>query len=103
MVVYVDDMFMRADVPNGAQTVRGRWCHMFADTREELDAMAVKIGLRRSWIQYPDTAKEHYDVTMSRRAAAIKAGAVELPIRSPEWKALRVRKAAEYREKESSE
>ena len=96
MTVYVDDMNMRADVPNGARTVRGIWSHMFADTREELDAMADTIGLRRSWIQYPGTHREHYDVTKSRRAAALRAGAVELPIRSPEWMALRKRKRAEY-------
>ncbi len=86
MTVYVDDMMMRADVPNGARVVRGVWCHMFADTREELDEMAVRIGMRRSWIQKPGTPREHYDVTKTRREAAIKAGAVVLPIRSPEWR-----------------
>lgn len=85
MTVYVDDMMMRADVPNGNRVVRGIWCHMFADTREELDAMADRIGMRRSWIQKPGTPREHYDVTKSRREAAIKAGAVVLPIRSKEW------------------
>lgn len=76
MTVYVDDMFRLAAVPNGGRSVVGEWCHMQADTREELDAMADKIGLRRSWIQYPGTWKEHYDVTRPRRAAAIAAGAV---------------------------
>lgn len=79
MTVYVDDMFMKATVPNGGRTVTGEWCHMQADTREELDAMADKIGLRRSWIQYPyDDVKRHYDVTRPRRAAAVAAGAVEV-------------------------
>lgn len=42
--------------------------------------MADRIGLRRSWIQYPGTWKEHYDVTMTKRAAAIRAGAVEISL-----------------------
>lgn len=95
MTVYVDDMMMRADVPNGARVVRGVWCHMFADTREELDEMAVRIGMRRSWIQKPGTPREHYDVTKTRREAAIKAGAVVLPIRSPEWREFFLRKKAQ--------
>lgn len=79
MTVYVDDMFMKATVPNGARSVTGEWCHMQADTREELDAMADKIGLRRSWIQYPDDdVKRHYDVTRPKRAAAVAAGAIEV-------------------------
>lgn len=84
MTVYVDDMLAEAVVPNRGRMVRGRWCHMFADTREELDAMARRIGLKPTWIQYPGTPKEHYDVTEPRRAAAIAAGAKVLPI-GPEW------------------
>ena len=48
MAVYVDDMFTRADVPNGTAVVRGVWCHMFADTYEELERMARTIHLRPS-------------------------------------------------------
>jgi len=79
MTVYVDDMYLPADVPNGGRVVRGVWCHMQADTREELDAMADRIGLRRSWIQYPDTPwRRHYDLTKTKRALAVQAGAVEV-------------------------
>lgn len=78
MTVWVDDMHLRADVPNGARTVRGRWCHMMASTREELDAMADAIGLKRSWIQHEGTPIEHYDVTMTKRALAVQHGAVEI-------------------------
>jgi len=80
MTVYVDDMFLEATVPNGSRRVHARWCHMLADTREELDAMADAIGLRRSWIQYPGTWREHYDVTESRRSAAVALGAVEITV-----------------------
>ena len=51
---------------------------MTADTRAELDAMADRIGLRRSWIQHPGTWKEHYDLTRSKRCAAVAAGAIEV-------------------------
>lgn len=54
---------------------------MSADSRDELDAMADRIGMRRSWIQHPGTWKEHYDVTEPRRAAAVAAGAVEITAR----------------------
>ena len=53
-------------------------CHMLADSREELDAMADRIGVARRWIQYPGTPKEHYDVSLSARAKAVAAGAVEI-------------------------
>jgi hypothetical protein len=81
MAVYVDNFKMRADVPNNGGTVRGVWSHMTADTREELDAMADSIGMRRSWIQYPGTWKMHYDVTLTKRKLAIAAGAIEVDIR----------------------
>lgn len=74
----VDDAFIEATVPNGGRSVSSRWCHMLADTREELDAMALAIGLRPQWIQRPGTAFEHYDLTTSRRAAALRAGAIAI-------------------------
>ena len=78
MSVYVDNAFIQASVPNGGRTVTSKWCHMTADSREELDDMAELIGLRLRWIQHPDEWHEHYDVTVSRRAAAVKAGAIEV-------------------------
>jgi len=81
VTVYVDNFKMKADVPNGARTVRGVWCHMTADTREELDAMADTLGLKRAWVQYPGTWKEHYDLTLTKRRLAVKAGAQEVDAR----------------------
>ena len=94
MSVYVDSVNIRADVPNGARTVRGVWCHMTADTRAELDAMADRIGLRRSWIQHPGTWKEHYDLTQSKRRLAVAAGAVEVDARCHELEVLGPRRRA---------
>jgi Protein of unknown function (DUF4031) len=53
-------------------------CHMVADSREELDGMADRIGVARKWIQHPNTHREHYDVCKSKRAAAVAAGAIEV-------------------------
>lgn len=70
MAVYVDDM----------KAAYGRMvmCHMTADTREELDAMADRVGVNRRWIQHPGTHKEHYDIALCKRELAIRWGALEI-------------------------
>lgn len=70
MTVYVDDM----EAPFGKM----KMCHMIADTRAELDAMADRIGVARKWRQKSGTAGEHYDICMSKRRLAVGQGAVEL-------------------------
>ena len=70
MTVYVDDM--------KASYGRMKMCHMMADTTEELLAMADKIGVQRRWIQHRGTVHEHFDVCLSKRAAAVAAGAREI-------------------------
>ncbi|HET7128957.1 MAG TPA: DUF4031 domain-containing protein [Gaiellaceae bacterium] len=70
MTVYVDDPIW----PFGRMLM----CHMMADTREELDTMADRIGVQRKWIQHPGQWNEHYDIAKSKRALAIAAGAVEV-------------------------
>jgi hypothetical protein len=73
MTVYVDNM--RA--PFGRLVM----CHMIADTEEELLAMVDKIGIQRKWHQYPGTHRAHFDIALSKRALAVKAGAVEITLR----------------------
>jgi hypothetical protein len=52
---------------------------MLADTPGELHTMAARIGLKRQWYQSPDKASfPHYDLSLSRRAFALSAGAKEL-------------------------
>lgn len=70
MAVYVDDM--RAGLG------RMVMCHMVADTTDELLAMADRIGVQRKWLQHAGTPKEHFDIALSKRALAVKAGAVEV-------------------------
>ena len=70
MSVYVDDM----------RTNFGRMvmCHMVADTDAELHAMADRIGVARRWHQKAGTPHSHYDIALSKRALAVKAGALEI-------------------------
>lgn len=72
MTVYVDDMFRR---PMG-RLGRMKMSHMIADTGAELHIMADRIGVARRWFQ-----GDHYDISLSRRALAIEAGAVPVTMR----------------------
>lgn len=75
-MVYVDALiiFGGDDAPNCFCNKQS--CHMYADTLDELHAMALCIGLKRSWFQNSPTLK-HYDLTPSKRALAVSSGAVE--------------------------
>jgi hypothetical protein len=52
-------------------------CHLWADTEEELHAMADRIGVARRWHQRPPKASwSHYDISLGKKALAIARGAV---------------------------
>lgn len=75
MTVYVDDMkatFKPSHRPGRTYVMS----HMIADTDEELHAMAAAIGVARKWHQ-----GDHYDITQSKRALAIKLGAKAISLR----------------------
>lgn len=73
MAVYVDNF----DIP-----YRGmHMSHMIADTQQELYEMVDKIGVQRKWIQDYGTSKEHFDICKSKKAKAIKNGAIEVGFR----------------------
>lgn len=57
-----------------------RWCHLVADTHEELEAFARRIELKPEWIQKAGTRHEHYDLPPEARSRAIELGAVETTI-----------------------
>lgn len=79
MSVYVDRIRDYGDAVKGAAARWGsRWSHLIADTEDELHAFAARIGMKRAWAQYPGTVRSHYDLVPSRRALAIKAGAIEI-------------------------
>ena len=86
MSVYVDDM--------SAGFGRMKMCHMFADSTEELQLMADKIGILRKWIQHAGTIKEHFDICLSKRAKAIGMGAIEITYPEGVQSLMRQRKEA---------
>ncbi|MCU7371605.1 DUF4031 domain-containing protein [Paucibacter sp. O1-1] len=94
MTVYVDQLESWGWVLRG-RTVQS--CHLFTDTLEldELHAVAQAIGMRRSWFQDKPSAP-HYDLTASRRAAALALGVVEVDRRTAAtiWRQRRVYLAA---------
>jgi hypothetical protein len=51
-------------------------CHMLADSLDELHEMADRIGVQRKWFQAKNVP--HYDICKSKRALAVKYGAVEI-------------------------
>jgi len=53
-------------------------CHMIADTKQELLTMVDKIGVKRKWIQKENTIYEHFDICLSKKALAIRHGAIEI-------------------------
>lgn len=70
MAVYVDP----AEWPYRSMIM----CHMLADTDEELHAMADRLGINRKWFQKAGTSHRHYDICKSKRALAVKYGAIEI-------------------------
>lgn len=72
-MVYIDD----ARIPYGRMIM----CHMIADSRDELIAMARKIGVSTRWLQDNGSYKEHIDVCWSKRSEAVKNGATEVGVK----------------------
>lgn len=69
MTVFVDDVRHRF----GNMVM----CHMWADNLDELLQMADRIGVQRKWLQRPPKASwRHFDISLSKKALAIAAGAV---------------------------
>ncbi len=77
MTVYVDDMYKYEMGRFG----RLKMSHLIADTDEELHALVDKIGVARRWFQGPPRHDPHYDIALSKRALAVKHGAVEVTLR----------------------
>jgi hypothetical protein len=55
---------------------KGRvWCHLVADSLDELHSFAARLGLKKGWFQ-SESFYPHYDVTLTMRARAIRLGAL---------------------------
>jgi hypothetical protein len=68
MPVYVDN----ARHKFGRMTM----CHLIADSMAELLDMVDRIGVDRRWFQ--SGSHPHFDICASKRALAVKAGAIEV-------------------------
>jgi hypothetical protein len=80
MTVYVDNFRAPARVGR----ITARWSHLVTDNPDltELHEFAARIGLRHVWFQTGKHAhRPHYDVTDTKRTAAIAAGAIEIDVR----------------------
>lgn len=78
MSVYVDPLFKTRGA--GRRWPFKEACHMFADSLDELHAMAARIGLKRQWFQNKDRLP-HYDLTASKRGLAVYHGAIQVDCR----------------------
>jgi hypothetical protein len=99
VAVYVDALQVGFETDAQARRVGERhnhqWCHLWADSPDELHEMAQRIGMRRSWFQDKKGRSRlgidfpHYDLVPSRRARAVRLGAQEASLRK--WIAARLR------------
>ncbi|MEH1786919.1 MAG: DUF4031 domain-containing protein [Nostoc sp.] len=79
MSCYVDLIFKigSAGFSNPSAKKHGnQWCHLTADTIEELHQMAEGIGLKKTYFQ--NKSVPHYDLIPSKRRLALKHGAIEI-------------------------
>jgi hypothetical protein len=87
-MIYVDQAAIKAEVfnPRTGKVVVSSWFHLFSSrlNPRELHEFAQSIGLHPSYFQRGmhgdkrDPAHDHYDVTIGKRRAAIRAGATSV-------------------------
>ena len=77
MTVYVDETQDYTRIAKARRLRHTHWCHLTADTRDELHDFAKRLGLRRTWFQ-DHAIRWHYDITPPKRARALQLGAVEI-------------------------
>lgn len=71
MTVYVDELRWK----KGDRV----FCHMTADTTEELHLMASVLGLKKCWFHGVRRGHPHYDLTAWMRCLALDRGALFVP------------------------
>lgn len=93
MTIYVDgtEFYPKDMVKARAKKYGGNWCHLMADSEEELHTFAATLGLKRDWFQ--PKSMPHYDLTPKMRLLAIQLGAVETTTCEMVMKAMERRKA----------
>lgn len=82
-MVYVDELrsYSSTQIKPGARRWGRQWCHLWADTEEELHQFAARLGLKRSWFQNHHRRPEfwHYDLVPAKRTQALELGAAFKP------------------------
>ena len=73
MAIYVD----HARIPYRRMLMS----HLLADSSQELEDARRNLGLPDGCTQYPGTAKEHLDISESKRREALDMGALEISSR----------------------
>jgi hypothetical protein len=86
VTVWVDEIRDYGDSVKGAARRWGsKWSHLTCGGDcDELHAFAERLGLRRAYAQHMDREDHyyhHYDCTPSKRALALRLGAVFKPAR----------------------
>lgn len=69
------------------------WCHLLADSIDELHEFAGRLGLRRTWFQ-GSSRFPHYDLTANKRLQAIRLGAQAVDARTAVMRARALRDGA---------
>jgi hypothetical protein len=77
--VYVDDLQTRRPSGRMARRYGDQWCHLWADSEQELREFARGLGLRQSWFQ-PHHLLCHFDLTPNKREEALAAGALRMTV-----------------------
>jgi hypothetical protein len=81
-MIYVDELttYLSCQVSSQAKKYGLQWCHIFADSVDELHKMADLIGLKRKWFQNKKNFP-HYDIIASKRQQALWYGAQEVKLK----------------------
>jgi hypothetical protein len=74
IMIYVDRLQRTRRPPKQAWSYYN-FCHLTADTKEELISFAEQLGLREEYIQVSRNGTLHFDLTKNKRFLAIKFGA----------------------------
>lgn len=78
MTVRVDEL--QTPINAKHRCFREGFCHLTADSLDELHAFAKQLRLKRAWFQ-PHRLMPHYDLTLRKRAQALRLGAEFMPAR----------------------
>ena len=79
MTVYVDRLFKRSPKNPRVRRFGYLWCHLLADSVEELHDFAKELGLKKSYYRHKPLG--HYDLTPNKQKLALKSGAEKISTR----------------------